>query len=157
MIPFFDLKKQYIQIETEADRAVSEVLESGWFVLGEKLKIFEEEFASYTGSSFAIGVGSGTEAVHLALRAAGVSEEADSLVATVSNTAVATVSAIREAGALPLFIDIDPSTHLMDSGALTEALNNSKGRVKAILPYTLFGRMVNMDHILNIDASSTFP
>ncbi|MBT6045444.1 MAG: erythromycin biosynthesis sensory transduction protein eryC1, partial [Candidatus Scalindua sp.] len=98
-IPVFDLKRQYEYLKAELDNAFTNVLESGNFVLGENVRLFEEEFASYLGSGFAVGVGSGTEALHLSLKACDIGPGDE--VITVPNTAVPTISAISFAGARP--------------------------------------------------------
>ena len=149
MIPFFDLKSQYRSMEGEIKSAVLEVLEGGWFVLGEKLKRFEEEFAAFTGSAHAVGVGSGTEAIHLALIAAGV--KPGDRVVTVSNTAVPTVSAIRFAGATPVFVDINPATYTIDASMLEETLAKTDG-ITAIVPVHLYGQTADMEPILKVAA-----
>lgn len=95
-IPVFDLKRQYENLKTEIDNAFKSVLENGIFVLGENVKRFEEEFADYLGAGFAVGVGSGTEALHLSLKACDIGYGDE--VITVPNTAVPTISAISFAG-----------------------------------------------------------
>ena len=118
MIPFFDLKSQYKLIAPEVKAAIEDTLESGWFILGERLKSFEDEFADYLGARYAVGVGSGTDALTLALRALGV-EEGDEVV-TVPNTAIPTISAIRDAGARPIFVDVEPGYSHHGPGTLLE-------------------------------------
>ena len=90
-------RAQYLAHQAEIDAAIARVLERGWYILGDEVKAFEAEFASYAGVSHAVGVGSGTEALHVALRACGIGQGDE--VITVSHTAVATVSAIESAGA----------------------------------------------------------
>ena len=97
MIPFFDLTKQYASIQSEIDDATARVLQSGWFILGPEVSAFEKEFVEYHGVKFASGVGSGTEAIHIALLALGIGVGDE--VITVPNTAVATVAAIEMTGA----------------------------------------------------------
>jgi dTDP-4-amino-4,6-dideoxygalactose transaminase len=94
-VPFVALSEQYQSIQTEIDAAISRVLHRGWFIMGEELATFETEFASYCSTKYAVGVGSGTEALHLGLLACGV-EPGDEVI-TVPNTAVPTVSAITSA------------------------------------------------------------
>lgn len=151
MIPFFDLKSQYRSIAAELKSQVDATLESGWFVLGERLKRFEEEFAAYLGARYAVGVGSGTDALTLALRAAGVQDNDE--VVTVPNTAIPTVSAIRDANAVPLFVDIDPESFTMDPALLEELLKKraKEGKsVKAIVPVHLYGQAADMDPIMDL-------
>src|SRR5215467_2470932 len=112
MIPYLDLKAQYRSIKPEIDAAVLKVLESGEFVLGGEVASFEEEFAAYCGARHAVGVNSGTSALHLALLAAGV-RPGDEVI-SVPFTFVATTAAIRYTGATPAFVDIDPRTYNLD-------------------------------------------
>ncbi|MEO7649569.1 MAG: DegT/DnrJ/EryC1/StrS family aminotransferase, partial [Bryobacteraceae bacterium] len=145
MIPYADLKAQYHSIKQEVDEAILRVLESSQFVLGSEVKAFEEEFAAYCATSQAIAVNTGTSALHLALLAAGVGPGDE--VITVSFTFVATVAAIRYAGATPVFVDIDPVSFNMDPAAVAKAVT---ARTKAIIPVHLYGQPVDMDPILEI-------
>ncbi|TFB12831.1 DegT/DnrJ/EryC1/StrS family aminotransferase [Candidatus Marinimicrobia bacterium MT.SAG.4] len=149
-IPFGDLKRQYLTIKEDIDEAISNVLNRGWFILGEELRTFEEEFASYCNAKYGIGVGSGTEALHLSLVACGV-EPGDEVI-TVPNTAVPTVSAISCAGAIPAFVDIDPNTYTMDPSKLEDYLKkrSTTRKAKAVIPVHLYGYPVDMDPILEI-------
>lgn len=144
-IPFVDLKEQYTSIENEIKPAIEGVFEKGQFILGENLKKFEDEFASYCRAKYGIGVGSGTEALHLALIVCGV-EPGDEVI-TVPNTAVPTASAISFANAKPVFVDIDPKTFTMDPSRLEEKITP---RTKVIMPVHLYGQMADMDPILKI-------
>ena len=120
-------------------------------MLGERLTRFEEEFAAYLGTRYALGVGNGTDALTLALRAVGV-REGDEVV-TVPNTAIPTVSAIRDTGADPLFVDIDPDRFTMDPALLEELLEKKakEGKsVKAIVPVHLYGQAADMDPIMDL-------
>ncbi|MGA1865335.1 MAG: DegT/DnrJ/EryC1/StrS family aminotransferase [bacterium] len=147
-IPFFELKHQYRSIQNEIDHAVSTVLKSGWYILGEELNSFEQEFASYCHSRYAIGVGSGTDAIQLALIACGI-KQGDEVI-TVPNTAVPTVSAIVSTGAKPVFIDIDPETYTMDPERLETCLKNQQlpMKAKAVIPVHLYGHPADMKPIL---------
>lgn len=148
-IPFGDLRRQYLKIKEEIDNAIQGVLASGWFILGKELEGFEREFAQYCDSTYGIGVGSGTEALHLALRACGV-KEGDEVI-TVPNTAVPTVCAIVSALAKAVFIDVDPSTYTMDPQKLHDYLkNNYNKRLKAVVPVHLYGHPADMSPILEI-------
>ena len=145
MIPFVDLKTQYLSIKDEIDEAIARVLESSQFVLGDEVIAFEDEFAAYCGALYGIAVNSGTSALHLALLAAGIGPGDE--VITVPFTFVATVAAICYTGAQPVFVDIEPRSYTMDvnqvEGAITE-------RTKAILPVHLYGQPADMDPILEI-------
>ncbi len=142
MIPVFDLKLQYASIQSELDDAALRVMKSGWFILGPEVQAFEKEFAEYIGTRHAIGVGSGTEALHLALLALGVG--AGDQVITVSNTAVATVAAIEMTGARAVLCDVYPDSMLMDVASLERAITP---RTKAIIPVHLFGQSCDLDPI----------
>ena len=145
MIPITELRSQYYSIKEEVQQAIQEVLESGWFVLGENVAAFEREFASYCGVRFGIGVGSGTEALHLALLACGI-QPGDEVI-TVPNTAVPTLSAISFAGAIPVLVDIRPDSYNMDPSKIEAKISP---RTRAILPVHLFGQAADLDPILEI-------
>ncbi|MCX7839645.1 MAG: DegT/DnrJ/EryC1/StrS family aminotransferase [Anaerolineae bacterium] len=145
MIPFFDLTKQYETIKAEIDDATARELKSGWFILGPEVRAFEKEFAEYIGTRFAIGVGSGTEALHLALLALGIG--AGDEVITVPNTAVATVAAIELTGARAVLCDVCPDSMLMDVASLERAITP---RTRAIIPVHLFGQSCDLEPILEI-------
>ncbi|MDE2402241.1 MAG: DegT/DnrJ/EryC1/StrS family aminotransferase [Burkholderiales bacterium] len=145
MIPFVDLKAQYLSIKGEVDAAIQGVLDSCQFTLGSEVVAFEKEFAAYCQSPQGIGVNTGTSALHLALLAAGIGRGDE--VITVPFTFVATVSAIDYTGATPVFVDIDPRTFTMDVSAIEAAITE---RTKAILPVHLYGQTADMDPILDI-------
>lgn len=145
MIPLVELQTQFRSIEHEIRAAIDEVFARSWFIMGEQVKAFEEEFASYIGTKHAVGVGSGTEAVHLALVAAGVRPGDD--VITAANTCVPTPAAISFAGAKPVLVDIEPATSTVDPAKLSEAITD---RTKAIVPVHMYGHPCDMDPILEI-------
>ena len=145
LIPCANPKAQYLAHKQEIDDAVNRVLESGWYILGEEVRAFEEEFAVYLGVNHSVGVGSGTEALHLALVACGIGHGDE--VVTVSHTAVATVAAIELAGAKPVFVDIDPVTYTMDPDLLETTITS---QTKAIVPVHLYGHSAPMEEILAI-------
>jgi dTDP-4-amino-4,6-dideoxygalactose transaminase len=169
-IPVIDLRAQYLALQPELDAAVHRVLDSGWYILGQETAAFEAEFAAYvsatadqpaasTGSaagwSAAVGcvsVNSGTDALHLALRACEIGPGDE--VITVSHTAVATVAAIRLTGATPVLVDIDPLTYTMAPAALADALTP---RTKAIIPVHLYGHPAAMAEILAIAHAAGVP
>jgi dTDP-4-amino-4,6-dideoxygalactose transaminase len=111
---------------------------------------FESEFASYCHAKHAIGVGSGTDALHLALRCCGIG--AGDQVATVSNTAVATVAAIELAGATPVLLDVDPSTYTLDAKSLASAVQSLGSSLRAVIPVHLYGHPADMKSIMDIAA-----
>lgn len=139
------MKRQYSALKPEIDTAIQRVLDRAWFVLGEEGEQFEREFAEYLGAKHGIGVGSGTEALHLALVACGV--EAGDEVITVPNTAVPTISAISFANAKPVLVDIDPDTFTMKPDSLEAAITE---RTKAIVPVHLYGQSTDLQPILEI-------
>ncbi|HLH43682.1 MAG TPA: DegT/DnrJ/EryC1/StrS family aminotransferase [Bryobacteraceae bacterium] len=145
MIPYIDLKAQYRSIKREIDAAVLKVLEAGEFVLGGEVARFEQEFAAYCGARHAVGVNSGTSALHLALLAAGAGPGDE--VISVPFSFVATTAAIRYTGAQPVFVDIDPATFNLDPAQIEAKITE---RTKAILPVHLYGQPADMDRILAI-------
>ncbi|MDQ2914591.1 MAG: DegT/DnrJ/EryC1/StrS family aminotransferase [Chloroflexota bacterium] len=141
-IPLVDLKAQYATIRDEVRRAIDDVLESMQLTIGPNVKAFDQEFASYIGTKHSIGVGSGTDALQLAIRACGVSGGDE--VITVSHTFFATVEAILYANARPILVDIDEKTMLIDPAAVAAAITP---RTKAIIPVHLYGRTVDLKPI----------
>lgn len=133
-VPYIDLPAQHRPLKDELLDAVETVLEHGWFVLGEEVTRFERRIADYLGVSDVIGVGSGTDAIELALRVRGIGDGDE--VITVSHTFVSGVSAIAMTGATPVFVDVDPETMLMDPASLEEALTE---RTAAVMPVHLNG------------------
>lgn len=145
MIPFVDLKAQYLSIKDEIDPAVINVLESTQFILGSEVAALEKEFAVYCNAEQGIAVNTGTSALHLALLAAGIGPGDE--VITVPFTFVATVAAICYTGATPVFVDIDPVSYTIDVTQIEAAITE---RTKAILPVHLYGQPADMDPILEI-------
>jgi dTDP-4-amino-4,6-dideoxygalactose transaminase len=144
-IPFGDLSRQYPTIREEVDSAWRRVLERGWFVLGEEVAAFESEFAQYIGSAHCVAVGSGTEAIHLALVAAGAGP--GDQVITAANTCVPTASAISMAGCLPVLVDVDPDNFNLDPAKLEHAIGP---RTRAIVPVHIYGKPADLDSISRI-------
>lgn len=144
-ISFLDMSRQYAAIKTEVDDAMARVFSRAWFILGEELEAFENEFAGYLGAQHGAGVGSGTEALHLALLACGV-EPGDEVI-TVPNTAVPTISALSFANAIPKLVDIDPATYTMDVTQVEAAITP---RTKVLMPVHLYGQSANMAPLLEI-------
>ena len=140
---------QYLnEYESEKEKvlaAINKVLESGQLILGKSVVSFEKEFASYCSAKYGIGVDNGTNAIALGLRALGI-KSGDEVI-TVSITAVPTVSAIASTGAVARFVDIDPSTYLMNTNALKEVISK---KTRCILPVHLFGQCVDMIKIQDI-------
>ncbi len=153
MVPFLDLTRQYRQIKNQITFATHRVFERGRFILGEEVSTFEKEFAHYCGVRYGIGVGSGTDALYLALKAAGIGEGDE--VVTVANSFVATAFAISFTGARPVFVDIDGKTDTMDPNHLELLLKREKTRkrgrkIKAVLPVHLYGHPAEMNSIAEI-------
>lgn len=146
-IPLVDLKAQYERIRPEIDVAIGGVLNAATFIMGPDVKAFEGEFAAYCGAEQAIGLSSGTDAVHLALRAAGVC--AGDEVITTAHTFTATAEGIVMTGATPVFADIDPRTFNLDPASVDARVTS---RTKALLPVHLYGQPADMDPLLEIGA-----
>jgi len=142
MTPVANPLASYLEHKAEIDKAVLGVLASGSYILGEQVKAFEKGFAKYLGVKHVIGVASGTDALHLGMRALGIGHGDE--VITVSHTAVATVAAIAMTGATPVLIDIEPDTFTIDPTKIEQAITK---RTKAILPVHLYGNPANMEAI----------
>jgi len=147
LLPVFDVRAHDAGIRVQIEEAVGRVMSSGWFILGPELERFENAFATWLGEGAGevVGVGSGTDAIRIALTAAGIG--AGDTVVTVPNTAVPTVSAITDAGARPVFADVDPDTALIDPDRIAEAIRPD---TRAIVPVHLYGRIAPMDEIVAI-------
>ncbi|MEO7909987.1 MAG: DegT/DnrJ/EryC1/StrS family aminotransferase [Roseiflexaceae bacterium] len=152
IIPFGDLKRQYESIKAELDEAAARVLASGWYILGPEVRAFEAEFAAYCGVGHAIGVGNGTEALYLALVALGVG--AGDEVISVANAADYEPLTILQAGARPVFVDVDERTFTIEPELLEAAITP---RTKAIMPVHLYGRMADMAAIMAVAARHGLP
>ena len=135
----------YRASRARVDRAVARVLASGRYVLGPEVEAFEREFAAYIGCRHAVGTGSGTDALVLALCALGLPP--GTLVATVSHTAVATVAAIELAGLTPLLLNIDPATYTLAPAALQRAFSGSR-RIGAVIVVHLYGQAADLDALV---------
>ena len=143
VIPQTNPHAEYLACRQEIDAAIRRVLDRGHYILGEEVRAFEQEFAAYLGAQFATGVASGTDALHLALRACGVGVGDE--VITVAHTAVASIVAIEQCGALPVLVDEDESTFTLAPDALAGALTP---HTKAIVPVHLYGQPADMAAIL---------
>ena len=144
-IPLTDLKAQYRSIKGEIDAAIQRVVREGQFILGPEVKAFEEEMAAYCGTRFAIGVASGTDALHLALLACGI--KPDDEVITTPFTFIAAAEVIARCHATPVFVDIDPRTYNLNPEQIELKITP---RTKAIIPVHLYGQPANMAPILKI-------
>ena len=149
LIPSADPKAAYLAHRDHIVAAIQRVLDSGWYILGKETESFEQEFAAYVGVAHGIGVGSGTDAIQLALRACGIGP--GDAVVTVAHTAVATVAAIDLVGATPVLVDIDPFTFTIDPNRVADTLKAPGGlRIRAIVPVHLYGHPADMDAILDL-------
>jgi dTDP-4-amino-4,6-dideoxygalactose transaminase len=145
MIKAFDYLRGYEPIRDEVETAIRRVLSSGQLILGPEGEAFEQEFAAYVGTRSAVGVGSGTDAIVIALRALGIGPGDE--VITVAHTAAATVGAVREVGAAARLVDIDHRSMLIDPGQIEGSLGP---RTRAILPVHLYGRPADIHAIQTI-------
>lgn len=144
-IPLVDLKAQYDSIKPEIQAAINRVLDTSQFILGKEVEAFEEAFAGYCGVKHAVGLNSGTAALHLVLLALGVGPGDE--VITVSHTFIATVEAICLVGAKPVFVDIDEKTYNLDPNGLESVITK---KTKGIIPVHFSGHPADMDPILEV-------
>ena len=139
MIPMVNLKAQYAEIKQEVEQGLAQTIENCTFILGPNVQAFEKEAAQYLGVKHAIGVASGTDALHLALLAEGIGEGDE--VITTAFTFIATAEAIRYVGAKPVFVDVDPKTFNITAAAIEAAITE---QTTAVMPVHLFGQPVDM-------------
>ena len=143
-------RANYLAHRHEIDTAIARTLESGRYILGEQVEGFEREFAAYLGVSHCVGTGSGTDALHIALRACAIGH--GDVVMTVSHTSVATITAIELSGAMPLFVDIDIASMTISPENIESALQSypEAQRIKAIIPVHLYGHPADMTAIVEL-------
>jgi dTDP-4-amino-4,6-dideoxygalactose transaminase len=146
-IPMVDLQSQYKEIKDEVQEALDAILASGYYVLGPNVAAFEREMEAYHGIEHAIGVASGTDAIHLALMACGIGPGDE--VITTPFSFIAAAEAILYVGAVPVFADIEPDTFNIDPNRIEEKITS---KTRCILPVHLFGLSADMDRILDIAA-----
>lgn len=144
-VPFIDLKAQNQALAPEIDMAMATIIHSSAFILGREVSLFEQEFAEYCETDYAVGVDSGTSAIELALHAYGIGVGNE--VITAANTFIATALAISYTGATPILVDIDPQTYNMDPDNVLDAITD---KTRAIIPVHLYGQPADMDPILDI-------
>jgi dTDP-4-amino-4,6-dideoxygalactose transaminase len=145
MIPILDLKRQYLALETEIDKAIKDVLLSTNFIGGKQVTDIEEGVARYCNSKYAVGLNSGTDALLLALRALNIGS-GDEIITT-PFTFIATTEVIELIGAKPVFIDIDPETFNIDVNKIEEKIT---AKTRAIMPVHVFGQVCEMDKITEL-------
>jgi dTDP-4-amino-4,6-dideoxygalactose transaminase len=146
-VPFGDLQRQHARLRPELEAAIARVLAGGWYILGEEVRAFEQEFAHYCGVAHAVGVASGTDALYLALAALKIGPGDEVL--TVANAGSYQVMAILQTGARPVLVDSDPTTHTLDPRRLESAITPL---TRAILPVHLYGRLADMPAITTVAA-----
>jgi len=144
-VPFLDLHATYLELQPEIDHAIKRVLDSGWYILGEEVDAFEQEYATYCEAKQCVGVANGLDALHLALLALGV--VAGDEVIVPSNTYIATWLAVSQCGATPIPVEPDAATYNIDPTRIEAAITP---RTKVILPVHLYGQPADMDPILAI-------
>ncbi|MGE4357864.1 MAG: DegT/DnrJ/EryC1/StrS family aminotransferase [Candidatus Omnitrophota bacterium] len=144
-VPFVNLKEQYEEIKAEVRRNLEEIFKKGDFILGEKERQFEEEFAKYIGRRYAVGVNSGTDALFLGLLSLGIGKGDEVIVPAF--TYIATALAVSYTQAKPVFVDIEEKTYNLDVSKLEKAITR---RTKAVIPVHLYGHPVNMEPLLRI-------
>ena len=151
-IPVWDYRAEYEAERDDILAAFDQVMRSGRLILGESVRLFEQEFAAYCRAGYGVGVNSGTDALIVALRALDI--QAGDEVITTSNTAIPTVAAIVSAGGTPRFVDIESDTCLMDVSQVESAIT---GRTRCILPVHLFGQCVEMDPLQGVATRHGIP
>lgn len=154
MINIIDLKSVYQENQEEIDLAVQDVLKSGWYILGEQVKNFEHSFSKWVNVPHAVTVANGTDALELSLKACDIKK--GDFVATVSHTAVATVSAIERCGAIPVFVDIDAKTMTLCPERLESILKKFNKPIRAVIPVHLYGQMVDMSSVMALSEQYGF-
>ena len=149
VIPQTDPRAGYLAQRTAIDAAIARVLDSGVYILGREVEVFEAAFADFVGVAHAIGVASGTDAIEIALRACGIGS--GDLVFSVSHTAVATIAAIERAGATPVLVDVEPGTYTMAPRELLRVLRSPPpGRPAAVLPVHIYGQPAELSALTEI-------
>ncbi len=144
-IPFVDLHSQYLNIKTEIDQAIHNVIQDSAFIGGKYVEQFEHHFADYVGTKYCISVGNGTDALYIALKVLGINNGDE--VITAANSFIATSEAITLTGARPVFVDCDERTYNIDVQKIPAAITS---RTKAIVPVHLYGQPAAMDDILEV-------
>lgn len=144
-VPFIDLKAQYLSIKEDIDQAKQAVMDDMFFIEGPRVTQFEEDFANYVGGGYCVGCSHGTDALMIALLAAGIGKGDEVIVPALSW--ISTAAAVSRVGATPVFIDIDPVSYCIDVNQLEEKITS---KTKAIIPVHLYGQLADMESISNI-------
>jgi dTDP-4-amino-4,6-dideoxygalactose transaminase len=141
-VRFLDLREQHALLKDELRTAFEHVVDSGWYIQGNELEQFEKDFAAYCGTQYCVGVGNGLDALHIILRAMEIGPGDEVIVP--ANTFIATWLAVSYAGAVPVAVEPDPTTHNINPGSIRDAISD---RTKAIMPVHLYGHPAAMDEI----------
>jgi dTDP-4-amino-4,6-dideoxygalactose transaminase len=144
-VPFLDLKAAYRELQTDLDAASRRVMESGWYILGQEVEAFEDEFAAYCGTKHCVGVGNGLDALILILRSYEIGPDSEVIVP--ANTYIATWLAVSYTGAVPVPVEPDLQTYNLDPGRIEDAIT---ARTRAILPVHLYGQPAAIEAIREI-------
>jgi dTDP-4-amino-4,6-dideoxygalactose transaminase len=144
-IPFVDFRREYRDLKKEIFLAINRVIASGHYILGKEVEDFEQAFARYIGVKYAVGVGNGTEALHLSLLACGI-KPGDEVV-TATNTCAPTVSAIMHSGAIPVLVDADPLSYCLD---VSQAAKKITKKTRVIMPVHLYGQTADMGLLIRL-------
>ncbi len=142
LVPFLDMKAQYDELREELDQAYQRVMDSGWYILSDEVRAFEQEFADHLGVKHCVGVGNGLEALQLIFMAYGIGAGDEVIVP--SNTYIASWLSVSYVGATPIPVEPNPSTHNIDPSRIAQALTK---RTKAIMPVHLYGQPTEMTEI----------
>lgn len=145
MINFLDMKPMHDKIKNEIMEAIERVYDSGWYILGKEVELFEEEFAKYSGTKYCVGVGSGLGALELILKGYDIGEGDEVIIP--ANTFIATALAVSYAGATPVLVDVDEKTYNINPELIESAITD---KTKAIMPVHLYGHPCDMDPIVEI-------
>ena len=144
-VPFLDLQAAYLELQAELDAACRRVISSGWYILGQEVEAFESEFAAYCGVRHCIGVGNGLDALELILRGYGIGAGDEVIVP--ANTFIATWLAVSRAGAIPVPVEPDESTHTIQADQVETAISS---RTRAVMPVHLYGQPADMEPIYDV-------
>jgi len=144
-VPFLDLREAYLELKDEIDAALNGVLKGGWYILGENVTRFEEEFAAYCGCRYCVGVGSGMDALELLLKAHGIGPEDEVVVP--ANTYIATALAVSHVGATPVLVEPDPRTCNVDPFRIESVITS---KTRAVMAVHLYGQTADMTRIREI-------
>ena len=147
-IQFLNLKKAYIELKTELDQLWQDINNDSYYILGNRLKAFEQEFANYLGVKYVIGVANGLDALTLSIKALDIGTGDEVIVP--AHTFIASWLAISEAGAVPVPVEVNNENYLLDISKIKQAITN---KTRGIMPVHLYGRVCNMEEILAIAKS----